>query len=127
MAFTPRPQAPVHYEILYAKDRSLTKEEFPSYLLNLQTQGVTWDTLQDIAEEYITTHNLDYDTNPGGPSLKAPCYFYAHTINEFNGISLENPIVIYVGISIVEKVSPKTLNSKFSRAFNKSESGRGLL
>lgn len=126
MSFTPRPQAPTHYEILYAKDRLLTEEDLQPYLLNLQTQGVTWDTLQSIAEEYITAHNLEYDTNPSGSSLKASCYFYAHTISEFNGTSLKNPTVIYVGISIGEKVTPKTFNSKFSRAFDKSESGRNL-
>ena len=61
-------------------------------------------------------------------------------ITQFNGTSLENPIVIYVGISSGEKVGPKTLNSKargscppsepkvskFSRAFDKSEGGRNL-
>ena len=41
MAFTPRSQAPAHYETLYAKDRLLTGEDLQPYLLNLQTQGVT--------------------------------------------------------------------------------------
>ena len=41
MAFTPRSQVPVHYEILHAKDRTLIEKDYQPYLLSLQTQGVT--------------------------------------------------------------------------------------
>lgn len=66
--------------------------------------------------------------NPGGPSLKKPCYLYGHTINEYNNTPIPET-VIYVGISIAENTNTnvKSFQSKFARAFNKTESGRSLL
>ena len=82
MSFTPRSQAPETDETLFAHDRLFTKEDVQPYLFNLQNQGVTWNTVEAIAEEYITTNNLSFDTNPGGPLLEQPCYLYTHTITQ---------------------------------------------
>ena len=115
MAFSPRIRAPEAYEKLYTKDRPLADTDLQRYLDCVLDKGVTWNILKGIAEEYITTNNLSFDTNAGGSSLNESSYLYAHTISSFGGTQVPET-VIYVGISGGEKIPSTVLSAQFNRA-----------
>ncbi len=122
MEFSLREQVPIKYETIYkyTKDRRLTEKNLKPYLLNLETRGVTWKTLELLANRYIDDNDLHFDDCVGGPSLDEPTYLYAHTISEFAGTTLKNPTVIYVGISSVENVGATNEKQHYKRAFTRS-------
>ena len=120
-------------KILYTKNSAdpneslnLSESDFNLYLSILQTQGFTWNTLSLKAHQYISIGKLPVDKEIGGPSLEKSCYFYAHTIDNFNGVKIPET-VIYIGISIDEDITKVGYQGQFGRAFDKSEKERSWL
>lgn len=105
---------------------NLSESDLNLYLSILQTQGISWNILSFKAHQYISIGKLSVDKEIGGPSLEKSCYFYAHTIDNFNGVQIPET-VIYIGISIDEDITKVGYQGQFGRAFDKSEKQRNWL